>query len=219
MAPDSSAYPGLKFLNEFAEIQKTGGNLPHWQQDRATYFLTFRLADSLPSTLLDEWRGERSRWKTAHPMPWSTETEAEYHKLFSSKIDRHLDQGLGACLLGDPANAAAVSLAFHHFDQTRYLLHAWVIMPNHVHLLLSVGESMDLGEIVASWKRFTAMQINRASGGHGPVWQRDYFDRMIRDWDHFMNVARYLRRNRVMAQLRAGSYVSYEAPWVERLLS
>ena len=92
-------------------------------------------------------------------------------------------------------------------------------MPNHVHLLLSLGESIDLGETVASWKRFTASQINRASCSKGPVWQQNYFDRLIRDWDHFMNVARYLRRNPLMAKLRVGSYVNYEAPWVDRLLS
>jgi hypothetical protein len=59
MEPDSSAYPTLKFLNEFAEIRKTGNRLPHWQQDKATYFLTFRLADSVPVSQLDEWREEK----------------------------------------------------------------------------------------------------------------------------------------------------------------
>jgi putative transposase len=219
MEPDSSAYPSLKFLNEFSEIQKTGRRLPHWQQDNATYFLTFRLADSLPSKLLHEWQEKRKLWQIAQPQPWSAETDAEYHKLFSTEIDHHLDQGLGSCLLGNPANATVVAHAFHHFDQTRYLLHAWVIMPNHVHLLLSLGEAVDLGEIVASWKRFTATQINRMSLRKGPVWQRDYFDRLIRDWDHFMNVARYLRRNPLKGKLQMGSYMNYEALWIERLLS
>ncbi len=219
MEPDSSAYPTLKFLNEFAEIQKTGNRLPHWQQDKATYFLTFRLADSIPVSLLNEWREERNHWQTNRPKPWSPETEAEYHKLFSARIDQFLDQGLGSCLLGDSANAATVAGAFQHFDHTRYLIHAWVIMPNHVHLLLSLGESIDLGETVASWKRFTATKINRVDHGSGPVWQKDYFDRLIRDWNHFMNVARYIRRNPIKAKLPVGSFVVYEAPWVERLLS
>ncbi|MES2440692.1 MAG: transposase [Verrucomicrobiota bacterium] len=219
MEPDSSAYPTLKFLNEFAEIQKTVNSLPHWQQDKATYFLTFRLADSVPAILLHEWREERNHWLMDHPKPWSPETEADYHKLFSARIDHFLDQGLGSCLLGNSANAVTVASAFQHFNQTRYLLHAWVIMPNHVHLLLSLGESIDLGETVASWKRFTATKINRGDHGSGPVWQKDYFDRLIRDWDHFMNVARYIRRNPIKAKLPVGSFVVYEAPWVVRLLS
>lgn len=219
MEPDSSAYPTLKFFNEFAEIQKTGNRLPHWQQDKTTYFLTFRLADSIPVSLLDEWREERNLWWMDHPKPWSNETEVEYHKLFSARIDQFLDQGLGSCLLGDSVNAATVASAFQHFDQTRYLLHAWVIMPNHVHLLLSLDESIDLGKTVASWKRFTATKINRQGHNSGPVWQKDYFDRLIRDWDHFMNVARYIRRNPIKANLPVGSFKVYEAPWVARLLS
>ena len=219
MQSDPSAYPTLKFLNEFAEIRKTRNLLPHWQQDRATYFLTFRLADSIPVSVLNEWREDRKLWQTENPKPWSPETEAEYHKLFSTRIDRYLDQGIGACLLGDSKNAATVASAFHHFDHIRYLLHAWVIMPNHVHLLLSLGETVDLGETVASWKRFTATKINRLVHDTGSVWQKDYFDRLIRDWDHFINVARYIRRNPIKAKLPAGSFATYEAPWVGRLLS
>lgn len=219
MKPDPSSYPTLKFLNEFAEIRKTGNHLPHWQQNKATYFLTFRLGDSIPVSLLDEWREERNLWLIDHPKPWPIEIESEYHKRFSAKIDQFLDQGLGSCLLGDSANAAIVASAFHHFDNTRYLLHAWIIMPNHVHLLFSLAESVDLGETVASWKRFTATKINRLGHGSGAVWQKNYFDRLIRDWDHFMNVARYIRRNPIKAKLPIGLCVVYEAPWVVHLLS
>ena len=219
MEPDPSAYPTLKFLNEFAEIQKTGNRLPHWQQGKATYFLTFRLADSIPVSQLNEWREERNFWQMDHPKPWSPETEAEYHRLFSARIDHFLDQGLGSCLLGDSAHAATVANAFQHFAHIRYLVHARVIMPNHVHLLFSLGENIDLGEAVASWKRFTATKINRVDHGSGPVCQKDYFDRLIRDWDHFLNVAHYIRRNPLKAKLPIGSFVTYEAPWVVRLLS
>jgi putative transposase len=219
MESDPSAYPALKFLNDFAEIQKTCNRLPHWQQDETTYFLTFRLADSIPASLLDDWRKDRNHWLMNHPKPWSIETETEYHKLFSGKIDRFLDQGLGSCLLGDSVNAAIVAGAFQHFDHTRYLLHAWVVMPNHVHLLLSLAESVDLGKTIASWKRFTSNEINKGEHLSGPLWQKDYFDRLIRDWDHFMNVARYIRRNPLKATLPVGSCAAYEAPWVVRLLS
>jgi putative transposase len=92
-------------------------------------------------------------------------------------------------------------------------------MPNHVHLLLSLAEAVDLGETVASWKRFTATKINRVDHSSGPVWQKAYFDRIIRDWDHFMNIARYIRRNPIRTKLPTGSSVVYEAAWVVRLLS
>lgn len=216
---NTSVYPALKFLNGFAAIQKTRNCLPHWKQDNATYFITFRLADSVPISLLHEWREERKLWQVDHPKPWSAETEAEYHKLFSARVDQWLDQGDGSCLLRDPGNANTVASAFHHFDEKRYLLHSWVIMPNHVHLLLSFGESVDLSRTIASWKRFTAIKINKAENNEGTIWQKDYFDRLIRDWDHFMNVARYIRKNPAKAKMPADSALIYEAPWIQRLLS
>ena len=110
-----SPYPVLKFLNEFAELHKTHNHLPHWQQDQATYFLTFRLGDSIPAELLKQWKHERDHWMLNHPKPWSPETEAEHHKNFSSRIDQHLDQGHGSCLFRDAENAGIVAGAFRHF--------------------------------------------------------------------------------------------------------
>jgi REP element-mobilizing transposase RayT len=219
MESDPSAYPALKFLDEFAEIEKSQNRLPHWRQNQAAYFVTYRLHDSVPEVLMNAWRVERDQWREEHPRPWSTATEADYHKRFSSAIDRHLDDGHGSCLLREPANAEIVAGAFHHYDQRNYLLHAWVIMPNHVHVLVSPGESDSLSRIVAGWKRFTGTRINARTGACGAFWQKDYFDRLIRDWDHFMNVARYIRRNPTKAKLPVGSFLIYEAPWVVRLLS
>jgi len=219
MQADPSEYPALKFLDEFAEIEKSQNRLPHWNQDQAAYFVTFRLHDSVPEVLMDTWRTQRDQWCEEQTWPWSVNTEAEYHKRFSSTIDRYLDAGHGSCLLREPANAGIVAGAFHHYDQHRYLLHAWVIMPNHVHALVSPGERDSLNRIVAGWKRFTGTRINARTGARGAFWQKDYFDRLIRDWDRFMNVARYIRRNPIKAKLPAGSFVVYEAPWVRRLLS
>jgi REP element-mobilizing transposase RayT len=209
----------LKFFNEFAEIEKSRNRLPHWQQDRAAYFVTYRLGDSIPEKLIKAWREQREEWCRHYPKPWSAETEADYHRLFSSTIDRHLDDGHGCCVLKDPAHAEVVAGAFHHYDQRHYLLHAWVIMPNHVHVLVSPGGEDSLDRIVAGWKRFTGTRINARIRKSGTFWQKDYFDRLIRDWDHFMNVARYLRRNPEKAKLREGEFLLFEAPWVKRLLS
>jgi REP element-mobilizing transposase RayT len=216
-APPS--YPALEFLNEFATIQQLRNHLPHWRQDRVSCFLTFRLGDSIPAALLAKWREDRDRWRLANPNPWSAETEAEYHKRFSAAIDRYLDEGYGSCLLREPANAQIVATAFEHFDHSRYLLHAWVIMPNHVHMLLSPCVEFQLSRVVAGWKRFTATKIHAGNGGSGSLWQKDYFDRFIRDWDHFINVARYIRRNPSKGQLPDGAFLLFESPWVQRLLS
>lgn len=121
MESDPSSYPELNFLNEFAEIAKSRNRLPHWRPDRAEYFVTYRLNDSIPDGLMKRWREQRKQWCRNHPLPWSPETEADYHRLFSSTIDRHLDDGHGCCLLREPANAEVVAGAFRHYDQHHYL--------------------------------------------------------------------------------------------------
>lgn len=219
MEPDPSSYPDLKFLNEFAEIGKHHNRLPHWQQMRAACFVTFRLGDSIPSDLLSKWRDDRDAWLLEHPKPWTPETEMAYHQQFSSRIDCWMDEGHGSCLLADSLNAGKLKDTLQHKDGTDYLLHSWVIMPNHVHVLVSPEKEQSLPKIVAGWKRFSATKIHKSAGISGNLWQKDYFDRLIRDWDHFMNVARYIRRNPEKAKLQEDCYALYEAAWIERLLS
>lgn len=89
----------MKFFDPLAETIKTRNNLPHWQQSGATYFITYRLADSIPRELLDTWRKDREAWLLENPKPWSAETEAEYHKAFSGEMDRMMDMGHGSCVL------------------------------------------------------------------------------------------------------------------------
>ncbi|OYW29433.1 MAG: hypothetical protein B7Z47_04810, partial [Chthoniobacter sp. 12-60-6] len=67
----------MRFFDPFAEIRVTRNNLPHWQQPGAAYFITFRMADSLPGEMLRGLDLERRRWKEAHPLPLSLEDEAE----------------------------------------------------------------------------------------------------------------------------------------------
>lgn len=142
----------------------------------------------------------------------------EYHQQFSSRVDQWLDEGHGACLLQEPEHAERVAATIHHDDGARYLVHSWVIMPNHVHVLMSLGAGESLSRVVAGWKRFSATRINKARSAAGALWQKDYFDRMIRDWDHFIQVARYIRVNPEKAKLTTGRYSLHEAPWVKRLL-
>ena len=67
----------LRFFNPYADIRQTKNRLPHWQQEGAVYFITFRLADAVPSRLLAQWESEREAWLRVHPEPWSTEVERE----------------------------------------------------------------------------------------------------------------------------------------------
>jgi putative transposase len=217
--PPNNPYPELRFFDEFTEITSLQNRLPHWQQDRVSCFITFRLNDSIPAKLLADWRDEREQWLQLHPHPLPSDLEMEYHKLFSTRIDRWMDEGHGSCLLAQPDHAEMVAASIHHDDDKKYLLHSRVIMPNHVHVLMSLAPGESLSRIVAGWKRFSATRINKARGTSGAFWQKDYFDRLLRDWQHFSNVARYIRRNPQRAKLSSAHYSLYEAPWIKRLLS
>jgi REP element-mobilizing transposase RayT len=112
-----------------------------------------------------------------------------------------MDQGHGSCDLENPAFAAIVEEQLRFFDGRRYDLHAWVVMPNHVHALITPYPGITLGEISKSWKGYSARRINERLGRRGPFWSRDYFDRYIRDEAHFAAVVRYIEANPVRAGL------------------
>jgi len=78
----------LQFFNPYAEVRHTENRLPHWQQQGAVYFLTFRLADAVPDNLLNEWQSERATWLQFHPEPWSARIEQEYHNRFSGAMEQ-----------------------------------------------------------------------------------------------------------------------------------
>ncbi|CAN5647717.1 hypothetical protein BH20VER1_BH20VER1_08750 [soil metagenome] len=189
------------FLDPQEEIEVHRNFLPHWQQPGALYFLTWRLADSLPPAVLDELREERTRWLAAHSQPWSDDVEAEYHLRFTQYTDELLDRGSGGCVLARADAGAIVADALRFFDGKRYALEAYCIMPNHVHVLVRLHDGEKLPDLLQSWKRHTAREINRLLQREGPLWQEDYFDRLVRSEEHFAALKRYIAANPVKANL------------------
>jgi len=141
----------------------------------------FRLTDSLP--------GQSYR-------PSHTEDAR-----FGVHIDSALDHGHGARTLAIPEIASLVENALLRFDGERYVLHAWCIMPNHVHALLKLGASNSLDQIVHSWKSYTGTRANRLLRRNGPFWAAEYFDRFMRDEKHLAHTAAYIEANPVKAGL------------------
>ena len=205
-----------RFFNPFAEILKTRNHLPHWQQPGATYFITFRLADAIPSGLREEWRAEREAWLKWNPKPWSAELKKEYHERFSTRVDEWLDAGHGECVLRESICREIVEATLRFRDGAEYFHHAWVAMPNHVHALVSLQIGAKLEKVVGAWKSVSSRKIGKQRGKRGTLWQEDYFDRLIRDAAHFGNVARYIRRNPLKARLRGG-FTLYESDDVKAL--
>ena len=211
----------LRFYNPWAETSVGVNRLPHWDQPGATYFLTFRLADSLPQGLFSQWAGEREAWLKWNPEPWSPAQEREYHERFSGAIERWLDEGHGECLLRRAGVRAAVQAVFVKFDRDRYWHHAWVLMPNHAHLLFSMKEGTALPVLLKAWKGASSRAAGRVLGrrmSDEAFWQKDYFDRLVRDREHFWNCARYILRNAAKARLRTDEYTLYISDEVRALL-
>ena len=96
------------FFDPEENVDTERRRLPHWQQENAWVFVTWRLADSLPRDLLNAWTSERADWIALHPQPWDEATELEYHSLFTNKIEQHLDAGHGSCLLQEQGAARIV---------------------------------------------------------------------------------------------------------------
>ncbi|MEZ5338152.1 MAG: transposase [bacterium] len=162
------------------------GRLPHFDHHSLFQAITFRLADSLhPSRFVGNAPGKNMR--------------DDPRAIFAGDDD--LDTCYGNCWLRDPRVADIVEGSLLHYDGERYLLLAWVVMPNHVHVLIAQRKGFPLAGIVRGWKSFTARQANLVLGRSGSFWQLDYFDRFIRDQRHLHNVAEYIHENPVKARL------------------
>jgi carbamoylphosphate synthase large subunit/REP element-mobilizing transposase RayT len=211
--PDSAdGLPDRRFLpfDEHAEISETQRHLPHWQQPGATYFVTFRLADSIASDLLEQWREERSIWLKLHPPPWDWKTAREYMRKFDEEREEWLDRGHGSCLLREPKAAKVVAEALLHFDRERYLLDGYVVMPNHVHVLVKPLGQHSLPDILHSWKSFTANALNRQFRREGPLWMQETFDTIVRNTTHLNACRGYIAENPKKASLSSNQFICEE---------
>ena len=169
------------------------GFLPHFDHPNLIQSLTFRLHDAVPQPLVESWKAELARNKTLSP----ENRDAKLRKL----IAKYEDAGHGACHLRDPRIASLVENTLLYFDAQRYRLIAWCLMPNHVHALIEMGETYPLASIAHSWKSFTSQKANQILKRSGDFWFREYYDRFIRDEQHFANAVTYIERNPVKARL------------------
>jgi putative transposase len=171
--------------------------LPHFESHEVVQHVTFHLADSLPKEILHDLE---LQLKSTPP----EKRDAERRK----RVEAWADAGHGSCVLREPHVATMVEESFLRFDGERYRLLAWVVMPNHVHVLFQPMDDCTVAQIVASWKKFSARQIcdywrTQALTLRGPVWHREYWDRYIRHEGHFARVIDYIHSNPVKAGLVA----------------
>ena len=204
-------HPGSPFLEPSSTVDIRGRHLPHWQLDGGFYYVTSRLADSLPQAKLRAWKEEKAQWLQEHPSPWDEPTRKEYKIRFPKRIDAWLDRGYGECVLRQPECAQILFDVLLHFDGDRYNMASFVIMPNHMHTLFQLRGNNDLEDVLGSWKGYSARQINGYLARKGPLWQAESWDRLLRGVGDLVRCFSYIERNPVVAGLAQSEYRYYAA--------
>jgi len=196
--------------------------LPHFE-NRQYQMITFRLYDSLPQTVIEEWKEESILLQNEilHSQTHNlTELEKKRRLEIKKKLDlveKYEDAGYGQCFMGDDRFAGLMKEALLYNDNKRYDLICWCIMPNHVHVLISPFEEVSMSKIMFDWKSYTTHTFNKLLGRIGKIWMNEYFDRYIRDIDHFNKVVDYIENNPVKAGIvTAPSDYKWSSAYKER---
>jgi REP element-mobilizing transposase RayT len=199
------------------------GTLPHWYQPGVTYFVTFRTEDSVPQPRLRSWHRPRDEWLSRHGIDpiranWKSllaadpDLDREYHARFTRAFMGYLDRGYGACELRTRESAEIVANALRHFNGDRYELDEFVVMPNHVHVLVCLLGDTEIEAQCYSWKKFSAGEINRLLGSCGRFWQEESFDHLVRSVEQYEYLQQYIAENPIKAGLRNGEYLYWKRP-------
>jgi REP element-mobilizing transposase RayT len=194
----------------FGEVRiRDRGRLPHWEREAGTYFVTFRLADFLPRSVLEKIieRQRVLREAKASGLKLLPAQEVLVAKYSVRRIEEYLDSGAGACFLRDPRIGELAANALRFWDGQRYRLIAWCVMPNHVHVIFRLLPGQQLASLLRSWKSYTARMANRILGRSGEFWQREYYDRLIRDGNELERAVDYVARNPERAGLTKWRWV------------
>jgi REP element-mobilizing transposase RayT len=177
------------------ELREAGwhsrGYLPHFDGRAIPQFITLHLADSIPRKIIERWQRELSQ------------VEEKQQIILQRRIERYLDRGYGSCFLKYHRIGKIVQDSLLKFDGVGYNLFSWVVMPNHSHSLLTRLENWELEQLMHSHKSYTAHEANKVLKRGGQFWMEEYFDRYIRNAEHFRNANSYIENNPVRAGLCA----------------
>jgi len=182
-------------------------NLPHWHPPGATFFLTYRLAGSIPLAVLRQMKEDSDELlKLAEKTLQGATLEAQRYQIqrrFFGQYDAALDTNPnGPYWLRESAVAELVIESLRFCAEKHFHLWAFCIMPNHVHVLLKHHpEALLMSKILQSHKGFTGQEANKLLGRNGKFWHRETYDHVVRDQNEFDRIARYILNNPVKAKL------------------
>jgi REP element-mobilizing transposase RayT len=221
--------PLFRAFDPHAPVTVYRRNLPHWRQAGCTYFVTFRLADSIPAPVLRQWSDERRTWMSGHGIDGSLREALNMKKYLAipaserllfertqhRRLQLHLDRCQGSCCLEHKTVQEHVRTALHYFDGDRWQCGDWVIMPNHVHLLCVPAAGWELEDLLQSIKRFTATRSGTSGQTSlGRMWQRESYDRIVRNRRELAVLRQYIADNPMKARVRADRFACYRTDWL-----
>jgi primosomal protein N' (replication factor Y) len=119
-----------------------------------------------------------------------------------------MDAGSGDCVLKDASIREIVCRVLNRMDGIQYCLHSYVVMPNHVHVLLSPRDHHVLSKIIQRWKSISSRQIKKQTGQAGAVWQKESFDHIVRSRESLERFKQYIAEN--PAGLKSGSFSVFD---------
>ena len=161
------------------------GYLPHFDAPDVTQFVTFQLHDAFPVTRCAEFEAILKEPEDS---------------LKRRKLETWLDRGRGECWLRRRDLSALVEKILLEADGHDHQMQAWVIMPNHVHLVVDVWD-MPLATLIIRWKGKSSRQANLLLCRSAKFWKEDYYETLIRDTAHLKRAIRYAEQNPIKAFL------------------
>lgn len=207
-----NAPPGFRGLHPDLPIRAYYRHLPHWRQDGATYFVTFRLADAIPQVQLRALKRWRVIWERSHTEPRSDADWYEFAREITRKAEASMDAGYGECVFHNRELADEMSQSLLHFQHKRCLTSCFTVMPNHVHTVIKPLNGNELEDILESVKRFVSRKVNSLLGRSGVLWAQESYDRIIRDEEHLFRVVQYIGQNPAKARLPRNEWVRWVHP-------
>ena len=200
--------PGFRGYDPCKPVDVYHRNLPHWRQEGASYTVTFRLEDALPSAVREEVREEIQRFKRCKEngvdVTVGTPSWLRYQKRVGKRVNDVLDQGIGEAILRQTDIALLVADIMGRREGEDYHLFAYVVMPNHCHAIVAPMADKSLEAIIQAWKSISAREINRRLNRRGRVWQAEYYDRIVRDETEYRRAVEYILQNPSKAGLGDG---------------
>ena len=188
------------FTSEFEHplFVRRGYSYPHRERENAIYHIGFRLYDSIPQTVIRELQMRRRLLEVRLIEEHGELSEYDLEQLdhfFSVEIEKQIDSGYGSCIFNDHSNCEIMRDVLTAANGSRYELYAWCIMPNHIHVLMSLLLGNKLSDVVHAWKSSSSHLINKKRNAIGKLWQRDFFNRIIRDYNHYQKTKEYIWNN------------------------